>query len=115
MVFLDNGNIRKINTGKSIITLGPLFFTSGTGNDFSVKYNIYPVSLVMGSKAKTVSQIGTGVGILHMNRFLGPGDGDRRWRILDQIGKSSSCICHGICSMGDHKTIVFLIMFFNSF
>ena len=29
MVFLDNGNIRKINTGKSIITLGPLFFTSG--------------------------------------------------------------------------------------
>lgn len=61
MVFLDNGNIRKINTGKSIITLGPLFFTSGTGNDFSVKYNIYPVSLVMGSKAKTVSQIGTGV------------------------------------------------------
>ena len=50
MVFLDNGNIRKINTGKSIITLGPLFFTSGTGNDFSVKYNIYPVSLVMGRK-----------------------------------------------------------------
>ena len=72
MVFLDNGNIRKINTGKSIITLGPLFFTSGTGNDFSVKYNIYPVSLVMGSKAKTVSQIGTGVCISISIGFWAP-------------------------------------------
>ena len=50
MVFLDNGDIRKINAGKGVIAFSTLFFASGTCNDLAVKYNIDSVSLVMGRK-----------------------------------------------------------------
>ena len=79
MVFLDNGDIRKINAGKGVIAFSTLFFASGTCNDLAVKYNIDSVSLVMGRKTQAVSQICAGVCVFHINRLLCTGNDNRLW------------------------------------
>ena len=59
---LNDGNLRKIDAGKSVEALGALFLRPGAGDDFPAENDIDSVGPVMGSETETVQEIGPGVG-----------------------------------------------------
>ena len=55
---LNDGNLRKIDAGKSVKALGALFLRPGAGDDFPTENDIDFVGPVMGSETETVQEIG---------------------------------------------------------
>lgn len=55
---LNDGNLRKIDAGKSVKALGALFLRPGAGDDFPAENDIDSVGPVMGSETETVQEIG---------------------------------------------------------
>ena len=109
---LDHGRIWKINTGKSIVTLGTLFFRSCSENHFSIKYNAYVFRIVIRRINKAVQKIRFGICHIHIDRLLCSCNDDRLRRILNHIRKCRCRISKSIGSMTDHKAIVTVISFF---
>ncbi len=110
---MDRSNIRIINAGKSIIAFGKFFLCPCSGNDFATKYNGHSVGTVVGGKTQAVQQVGTGIGNSQVDGLLCTCDHHRTPVVLDQIGKGSCSVSHGICAMADHEAIIKFILFFN--
>ena len=88
VVVLDGGNVWEVDAGKRVVALGAFLFTAGSGNDLAVKDDVDAMGFLAACKEETVGQVGLGIGNLQVNGFLGTGDDNRFWRILDQVGES---------------------------
>jgi len=88
VVVLDGGNVWEVDAGKRVVALGAFLFTAGSGNDLAVKDDVDAMGFAAACKEETVGQVGLGIGNLQVNGFLGTGDDNRFWRILDQVGES---------------------------
>ena len=107
----DNGKFREVHTVKCIKTSGALLTSAGSGNNFSVKYNADIAGKIVGSIQNTLEQIDLCIGIRIGHWFLGTGQYDWLYTVLDQIRQGGSSICHGVCSMKNDKPIVVVIIF----
>ena len=114
VVVLDGGNVWEVDAGKRVVALGAFLFTAGSGNDLAVKDDVDAMGFVAACKEETVGQVGLGIGNLQVNGFLGTGDDNRFWRILDQVGESGCGVGQGVGAMTDNKAIVLIVIFFNA-
>ena len=110
---MNGGNIRIINTGKSIVAFGKFFLGSGTCDDFAAEHDADAMRSVMRGKTEAVQEIGTGICDCQIDRFLGSCNDDRTAVILDQVRKCGGCVSHGICAVADDKSVVKFVFFFN--
>ena len=101
MVVLDGGNVWEVDAGKRVVALGAFLFTAG-----SVKDDVDAMGFVAACKEETVGQVGLGIGNLQVNGFLGTGDDNRFWRILDQVGESGCGVGQGVGAMTDFGPLI---------
>lgn len=107
---LNDGNLRKIDAGKSVEALGALFLRPGAGDDFPAENDIDSVGPVMGSETETVQEIGPGVGDGKVDGLLGTGDDDGFPVVLNEIGKGGSRVGHGIRAVADYEAVIVFVL-----
>ena len=114
MLVLDHGQIREINAGKSIVALAAFLFSTGSGNDLSVKDDGYAMSTIRRSEAQAVEKVCPCICHVKIDRFLGTGDHDGLAGVLDEVGHGGGCVGHRVRSMADHKAVVIVVVFFQN-
>ena len=107
----DDGKFREVHTVKGIKTSGALLASTCSGDNFSVKYNADIAGKIVGSIQNALEQIDLRIGIRIGHRFLGTGEYNRLYTVLNEIRQGSGGVCHGVCSMQDDKAVVMIIIF----
>ena len=110
MLVLDHGQIREINAGKSIVALAAFLFSTGSGNDLSVKDDGYAMSTIRRSEAQAVEKVCPCICHVKIDRFLGTGDHDGLAGVLDEVGHGGGSVCHRISSVADHEAVVIVVI-----
>ena len=86
------------------------FAGAGAQDNPTVKDDLYPMGSVAGSVAKSIHQVGFGIGDFQIDGLLAAGKNDRLWAVLNQIAERRGSIGHGIGSVGQYKAVVRLVM-----
>lgn len=66
---------------------------------------------IRGGTAKSVRHVDLGICGIKSDRLLCTGENHRFWTALNQIAETCGCISHGVCTMGDDKAIIAVIVF----
>ena len=86
------------------------FAGASAQNDPTVKDDLNPMGSVAGSVAKSIHQVGFGIGDFQIDGLLAAGKNDRLWAVLNQIAERRGSIGHGIGSVGQYKAVVSFVM-----
>ena len=80
----------------------------------AVENYLHAVGILRTTIQKTVRKVGFRVGYIHIDRLLRAGYNDRLGAVLNEIGKRSRRVRHGVSAVADNETVVFIVIFFDN-
>ena len=106
----QNPQIRIVDAGKCLKTLCAGLAGPCAQNHVIVEHDRHSGE-IRGGTAKSVRHVDLGICGIKSDRLLCTGENHRFWTALDQIAETCGCISHGVCTMGDDKAIIAVIVF----